>query len=223
MNLILDFIDDGLNRGTLTYEQSRSISKEVFFDSGLFVTSGKFYKGEDYISGKVGEMDFELSELDVRHVSPVSNKLDSIFKGVFLHAVFPEKAQGEIKIWPRNRFQHYSRSVKAFTWQEAINVDYEIMNDWFRSQFVTYALPDTHVIGTLSDPMQEAIANYVYETGKELFMAFSDEMIYVAVSEEKDLLEPYIFRSNLSFELVREFFEDVNLLIKIIEDFDQTH
>lgn len=223
MNLILDFIDDGLNRGTLTYQQNESISRETFFSSGLFVSKAPFYKGEDYISGKVGEMDFELSELDIRHVSPVSNKLDQVFKGVFLHAFFPEETEGEIKIWPRDRFHHYSRAVKAFTWNEGINVDYEIMNDWFRSQFVTYALPDTHVIGILSDPMQEALANYVYETGKELFMAFSDQDIYVAVTEEKDLLEPNILRSNLSFELVREFFEDVQLLLRIIEDFDRTH
>ncbi len=223
MNLVLNFIDDGLNRGTLHYEQFRSIDKETFFESGLFATSARFYKGEDYISGKVGEMDFELSELDVRHVSPVSNKLDTVFKGVFLHATFPEEASGEIKIWPRNRYHYYSRAIKEFTWDDAVNVDHEIMNDWFRSQFVTFALEDTHVIGILSDPMQEALASYVYETGKEMFMAFSDQEIYVAVTEEKDLLEPYIFRSNLSFELVREFFEDVNMLLKIIEDFDQTH
>lgn len=223
MNLILDFIDDGLNRGTLHYEQNKSISRETFFESGLFISKAPFFKGEDYISGKVGETDFELSELDVRHVSPVSNKLDKVFKGVFLYAVFPEETEGEIKIWPRDRFQYYSRAVKAFTWQEAINVDYEIMNDWFRSQFVTYAMPDTHVIGILSDPMQEALASYVYETGKELFMSFSDEHIYIGVSEEKDILEPKIFQSNLSFELVREFFEDVQLLLRIIEDFDRTH
>ncbi len=223
MNLVLDFIDDGLNRGTLTYKQSASISKETFFESGLFSTSARVYKGEDYISGKVGEMDFELSELDVRHISPVSSKLDTVFKGVFLHATFPENTRGEIKVWPRDRFHHYSRAVKEFTWDDAINVDDEIMNDWFRHQFITFALEDTHVIGILSDPMQEALARYVYETGKELFMAFSDREIYVAVTEEKDLLEPYIFRSNLSFELVREFFEDVNMLLEIIEDFDQTH
>jgi hypothetical protein len=223
MNLILDFMDEGLNRGSLMYDQNQSISRETFFQSGLFVGKAPFFKGEDYISGKVGEMDFELSEMDIRQVSPVSNKLDQVFKGVFLHAFFPEETEGEIKIWPRDRFHHYSRAVKAFTWNEGINVDYEIMNDWFRSQFVTYALPDTHVIGILSDPMQEALANYVYETGKEIFMAFSDQDIYVAVTEDKDILEPNILRSNLSFELVREFFEDVQLLLRIIEDFDQTH
>ena len=42
-------------------------------------------------------------------------------------------------------------------------------------------------------------------------------------AEEKDILEPYILRSNLSFELVREFFEAVNLLLQIVEEFDKTH
>lgn len=223
INLILDFIDDGLNRGKLHYDHRKSISRETFFESGLFITSGHYYKGEDYIQGKVGEMDFELSELDVRHVSPVSNKLHTDFKGVFLKAFFPEETQGEIKVWPRDRFQYFSRSVKAFTWDGAVNVDHEILNPNFRALFVTFALEDTHVISILSDPMQKALVKYVYETGKELFMAFSGQDIYVAVTEEKDLLEPNILRSNLSFDLVREFFEDVNLLLKIVEDFDQTH
>lgn len=222
MNLLLDFIDDGLNRGTLTYEQKNHISKDTFKESGLF-TLGQFYKGEDYIQGKVGEMDFELSELDVRAVSPVSNQLDTVFKGVFLYAIFTEDTKGDIKIWPRKRIQHFTKAIKAFTWEGAKNVDHEILNDAFREHFITFALEDTHVAGILSDPMQEAIANYVFETDKELFMAFNNKLIFIGVTEEKDLLEPYVFRSNLSFDLVREFFEDINLLLRIVEDFDQTH
>ncbi|MCA9406835.1 MAG: DUF3137 domain-containing protein, partial [Candidatus Omnitrophica bacterium] len=59
--------------------------------------------------------------------------------------------------------------------------------------------------------------------GKDMFMSFINREIYAAVSEDKDILEPHFFRSNLSFDLVRSFFEDINLLLRIAEDFDQTH
>ncbi|MCB0619636.1 MAG: DUF3137 domain-containing protein, partial [Saprospiraceae bacterium] len=43
---------------------------------------------------------------------------------------------------------------------------------------------------------------------------------YIAITEQKDILEPFVFRSNVSFELVREFFEDIQLLMRIVEDID---
>ena len=97
------------------------------------------------------------------------------------------------------------------------------MNDAFRDAFMTYATKSTHVIGLLSETMQNALVQYRQQSGKEIFISFIDREIYAAVTEEKDLLEPHIFRSNLSFELVKEFFEDINLLLQIAEDFDKTH
>ena len=71
--------------------------------------------------------------------------------------------------------------------------------------------------------MQEAVVDYMDQTNKEIYLAFHDQELYIAVTEPRDILEPYLFRSNLSFELVREFFEDVNLLLLIVEEFDKTH
>lgn len=223
MNLILDFIDDGLNYGTLTYNSKGSIPRSTFLESMIFKTSAPYFNGEDYIEGKIGEMDFKLCELDVREISPVTNSLKYIFKGVFLHAIFNEETEGTIVIWPRAYRQFLTASIKEFTWKGGQNVDHEIMNDAFRETFLVYALEDTHVIGILSEPMQEAIVKYVEQTGKEIYMAFIDRNIYAGITEPRDILEPYLFRSNLSFELVREFFEDIHLALSIVEDFDQTH
>lgn len=223
MNLILDFIDDGLNYGTLSYESKGLISRQCFLDSRIFSTGAPFYQGEDYISGKVGEMDFELCELLVQEPSPVRNRLDYVFKGIFLHATFNEEAEGTIVVWPRELRQYLTKSIRAFTWDGGINVDHEILNEKFREHFLTYATEETHVISILSDPMQEAIVRYREQSGKEMYISFIDRKIYAAITEPKDILEPFIFRSNLSFELVREFFEDINLALSIIEDFDQTH
>ena len=223
MNLVLDFIDDGLNRGTLYYDAKKFIPKQRFMASRIFVTPAQYYEGEDHISGKVGEMPFELCELDVREASPVRTRLEFVFKGVFLYAIFPEEAEGEIVIWPREYQQYHTRAIKSFTWDGGRNVDHEVLNDLFRRHFLTFATEDTHVAGILSEPMQEAIVRYLEQSNKELYLSFIHREIYVAVSEPKDMLEPYIFRSNLSFELVREYFEDINLLLQIIEDFDQNH
>ena len=223
INLILDFIKDGLNYGELEYEAKGYISQDRFKKSRIFVTPAHEYRGEDYIRGKVGEMEFELCELLVKEISAVETKLDYIFKGIFLYAVFPEETEGSLIIWPREAKQFLTRSIKHYTWDGGENVDMEILNPEFRKKFMSYALPDTHVIGIMSDPMQEAIVRYIELTGKEIYLSFIDREIYAAISEPKDILEPSIFRSNLSFELVRDFFEDIHLALSIVRDFDQMH
>jgi len=223
MNLVLDYIDDGLNRGTLMYDPKQKIEKRRFLGSRIFVSPAPFYEGEDFITGKVGEMDFQLCELDVREVSPVATRLDFVFKGVFLYAHFPEEAEGEIIAWPRAYKHYHTRSIRDFTWHGASNVDHEILHAPFQQHFITFATEDTKVASLLTLPMQEAVVEYMEQTNKEIYLSFHDQELYIAVTEPKDILEPYIFRSNLSFELVREFFEDVNLLLLIVEEFDKTH
>ena len=226
MNLVLDFIDDGMNfdpSHPLEYHPKRKIDKARFLKSKIFATQAPYYEGEDFINGRIGEMDFELCELTVKEFSPVRNRLNDVFSGVFLHATFQEETRGRIIIWPRRFRQHLIRSIKKFTWEGGANVDHEVNNETFREAFLTYATEDTHVEGILSGPMQDAIVSYRQQTGKEIYMSFINKEIYAAVTEEKDILEPYLFRSNLSFELIREFFEDINLLLRIAEDFDQTH
>jgi hypothetical protein len=224
VNLILHFMNELLsNYHGLTYDSKKFIPKKRFLQSGIFKTKADFYKGEDYIEGKIGEMDFELCELDVREVSPVSNKLQEIFKGVFLHAIFNEDTVGEIILWPRHKRQFLTRSIKAFTWKGGHNVDHEILNESFREKFIVYATEDTHVVSILSDPMQEAIVHYIEKNNKDIYIAFLDKQIYAGITSEKDILEPNIFSSNLSFTLVKEFYDDIEIALRIVQDFDQTH
>lgn len=223
MQLVLDFIDDQPNIGALTYDPEGGFSKEEFLESGIFVTPGHIYQTEDAIAGKVGEMPFEMCEMNVRENSRVRNRTDYVFKGIFGRATFTEETEGRVLVWPREHRQYLSRAIRQFNRQGGRNVDHEVMNYDFRDAFLTYALEDTHVIGILSEPMQDAIVAYREETGKDIYLSFINEQIYVAITEPKDILEPFIFKSNVSFELVRSFFEDINLLLSIIQDFDQTH
>lgn len=223
MNLVLDFMNDSLNYQELRYDPKAKISKDLFLSSGIFATSAPYYEGEDYISGKVGEMDFALCEISVREISQVSNKLNTVFKGVFLYAIFNEEAEGTIQVWPKKHRQYLSRAIKAFTWEGGENVAHEIMYEPFREMFVVYATEDTHVIGILPEPMQEAIVAYVAHTGKDVYLAFHDQEIFAAVTEPKDILEPKLLTSNLNFEQIREYCEDISMMLRIVQDFDQTH
>jgi hypothetical protein len=51
-------------------------------------------------------------------------------------------------------------------------------------------------------------------------MSFIGNDIYIAVTQEKDLLEPALWQSNVSFELIKEYYDDLTLLLSIIIHID---
>ncbi len=222
VNLLIDFIDDGLNYGTFKYNSKRFIHKNRFLKSMIFQTKAEQYIGEDYINGKIGELDFEMCELNVREVSKVRNRLNYVFRGVFMHTTFNRPLRGKILILPREFKQYLSRSIKEINRIGGIEIK-GFLSPRFNEAFMTFATKNANVSGLLSTIMQEAIVDYRLSTGKEIYISFVETDIYMAITEPKDILEPFIFRSNVSFELVREFFEDIHMLIRLVEDFDESN
>lgn len=224
VGLILDFMNDQMNFSNLSYDARQMIPKLLFQQSNIFATRADYYQGEDFIKGMVGEMPFALSELVVRELSTMTNKLQDVFEGVFLHAIFAEEdTKGHIVVWPRRRKHYLTRSIKEFNFTGGMNQDHEINDPFFGEHFLVYATEETHVQGILSEPMQDILGRYVEMTGKDIYLSFIDRHIFAAISEERDLLEPSIFTSNIHFDLIREFYYDIMLVLKIVEVFDQTH
>ncbi|MFK7810031.1 MAG: DUF3137 domain-containing protein [Saprospiraceae bacterium] len=223
VDLILDFIDDGPNFGTLSYDSKRKIDRKTFVESGLFGTRILEYKGEDFISGKIGELDFELCELDVKALSPVKTDLEEVFRGVFLYTKFNTATQGSVIVWPEKTKQYRTKAIKNFVAKGGYNVDEFMEVESFRELFTTYATPDAQVDKTLNREMQIAIADYKIQTDKAVYFSFSNDKIYIGVTESKDILEPNIFKSNAHIDLVQEFYEDLYTLFDIVERIDQNN
>jgi hypothetical protein len=222
VSLVLDFIDNDVAFKTdLKYIEKGSISKDTFAASRLFNTAAPDFVGEDYITGGMGELEFEMSELSVKEFSPVRDRLDDVFRGVFLHARFSHEVQssdGEILVLPRHRKPFLSKTIKAFTVK--FGKIYEPQNAHFRNEFVVYKTENANIRGFLSHDMQNAILKYRHKEQKDIYMSFIGSDIYIAVTQEKDLLEPLLWQSNVSFDLIREFYHDITLLLSIIKDID---
>lgn len=218
INLILEFLD----LESFEYHPKKSFSKQDFMASRIFSSPAPSYVGEDFIKGKIGEVvEFEMGELNVREFSKVRSRLNYVFRGVMLKAKFDEQLKGKIYILPEEFQQYLTRSIKHFTKEGAFPIELE--NEDFENIFMVYATPKAPVSQLLSPEVQQMLVKARMEVGKEIYISFIDSYIYIAVTEDRDLLEPYIFQSNVSFELVREFYEDLSLLFSIIEDFDIHH
>lgn len=223
VDLILDFIDDGPNFGTLAYDSKKVIDKKLFMQSGLFGTRILEYNGEDHISGKIGELDFELCELSVKAMSRVKTSLDEVFRGVFLYTKFNTITQGAVIVWPKETKQYRTKAIKNFVKHGGRNVDEYMEVESFRELFTTYATANAHIDKTLNREMQIALADYRIQTDKAVYFSFMVDHIFIGVTEPKDILEPFIFKSNAHFDLVREFFEDLQMLFSIVEKIDSNN
>lgn len=223
VSLVLDFINQSPNYRELTYRADKMVGKDRFARSELFVGRNVTYEGEDYIKGLVGEMPFELSELYVQEISRASNRMELIFGGIFIHAIFNEESHGHLVAWPRSEMRYLRRSIREFIARGGMDAEIELQEPAFREHFVVYAKQNTVVHNILTQPMQKALTNFIEETGHDLYFAVHDQNVFAAISHDRDLLEPNIFSSNLNFGLIREFYTDISLMLHIIQDFDQTH
>ncbi|THH41061.1 DUF3137 domain-containing protein [Neolewinella litorea] len=223
MRLLLDFINDLPNFRSLEYDPKRPILADRFERSGLFRPNPDSYHAEDYIRGLVGEMAFEMGEAYVQEISPASNRLELVFSGLFVHAIFSEETTGRLAVWPRHKLRRLKRSVDAYVGNRGRSADVEILNPAFQEIFAVYAHPGTKVAGILTPPMQDALVGFYEREGRDLYFAVHNQDLFIGLEHGYDLLEPRFFRSNLSFQLIRKFYTDIMLILTVIQDFDQTH
>ncbi len=224
VTLVLDFIDNDVNYRELRYQAKGGIPKEKFLASKIF-TRADIYHAEDFITGWVRELPFEMCELDVREFSPVRSKLDLVFRGVFVCGDFYRADMlGSVLILPDTYRKYLSRSERAFHRMGGRRVKKQLLDE-FEAVFDTYATPQVRVADVISEDLQRAILRFrerflKANQQKDIYLSIIEDNVYIALSHPKDLLEPSLFRNNASFEVVREFYEDIRLLLEILSELD---
>ncbi len=215
MNLILQYIDPELR-----YYNKDFIPADTFQRSGFFGFRPAVYEGEDYIRGQVGEVTYELCELDLKHPSPIRNRVERIFRGIFFHANMPWTFKGKMVLIPKENWQFNTRTIKYAT---AMGGNPVALSPELDRYFKAYAQDNLPVQELLSSSLVQTILNIRETKGKKVYMSFVDGHLYIAIEEPKDLLEPELFRSNTNFEVVSNFYEELLMLNNLVRELDLTH
>lgn len=224
VELILDFIDNDVNFSFEGYNPKGLISKKEFLESRIFTTADD-YAGEDLIRGQVRETPFELCELRVKEFSPVRNKLDYIFRGVFLIGDYKRwDLHGGVLALPDAYRKYLSRSERAFHLVGGRRVKENLLPE-FEAFFDTYATPDIKIHEVISEDLQHVILKFRQQflkrnRQKDIYFSIIADRIYVALTQDKDLLEPSLFRNNANFDTVSEFYSDIHLLLQLVLEVD---
>ena len=222
--LLLDFIDNDVNFTFEQYDPKGFIPPATFLESKIF-TSVEDYTGEDLMRGQVRETPFQLCELRVREFSQVRNRLDYVFRGIFLVGDFQRwDMHGGVLVLPDAYRKYLNRSEKAFHLIGGRRVTQNLLPA-FEAFFDTYATPDVRIQDVISTDMQEVILQFRQQflqvnREKEIYFSIIGDKIYLALTQDKDLLEPSLWRSNASYAVVRELYEDIRLLLELVKEVD---
>ena len=224
VELLLDFIDNDVNFTFKGYEPKGKIPVENFLESRIFTTADD-YIGEDLISGQVRETPFEACELRVREFSDVRNRLDYVFRGIFLIADYQRwDMHGGVLVLPDAYRKYLSRSERAFHLMGGRRIRGSVLPE-FEAIFDTYATPDARIKDIVSTEMQRTILQFrrLFQQSnreKEIYFSIIGDKIYLALTQDRDLLEPSLFVTNVSFEMVKEFYDDLALLLNLVKEVD---
>lgn len=214
-------VDAGLN-----YNPKGHISLQEFQQSRIFLNQVDRFAGEDLVSGTLGQTSIRFSEI---HAEYKTESRDSdgnsqtnwhtIFKGVFLIADFNKHFRNLTLVLP-------DTAEKLFGWVgeklQAMNVTrpelVKLEDPEFENHFVVYSENRVEARYILSPSLMRRLVDYRKKTRKNLSISFVNDHIMMAIPYSHNLFEPNILKSNLAFETIKKFLEDIHLFAGVVED-----
>jgi len=210
----------------LRYYPERKISRSQFEYSKLYTKGIDRYKGEDYISGKLGETDFEFSEVHAQYKTTStdskgrrSTSWHTIFRGIFFIADFHKNFHTRTVVLPDTAEKLFGflgqklQSMNLFRGQLI-----KLENPDFEREFCVYGDDQIEARYILSPSLMERILSYKRKFGSDMRLAFVDSKVYVALSSNKNRFEPKMFQPINDGKLLNEYRADLDLIIGIVED-----
>jgi hypothetical protein len=218
---IIAFLDPNL-----IYESKSYIPSPIFRLSNIFKTSPDRYTGDDYVSGMIGATKVEFSEI---HAEYKTESRDSkghkkthwhtIFRGIFFIADFNKSFIAKTVVLPdkaEKLFGRFGQTLQSWTgiWGQLVKMD----DPDFEKEFVVYSGDQVEARYLLSTSIMKRILDFKNKAKKTIYISFSGQNIYVAIPYGKNLFEPKIFKTLLDFEPVKEYFEELSLVLNVVED-----
>ncbi|MHC4388458.1 MAG: DUF3137 domain-containing protein, partial [Planctomycetota bacterium] len=167
---IITFIDDNL-----TYASHRFIPKSTFMASEIFKTRPNRYKGDDYVSGKVGATQIEFSELHAEYESGSGKNRSrrTVFKGLFFIADFNKHFVCKTIVLPDTAEKLFGGFGKMFqAWNVLRGQLIKLEDPEFEKLFVVYGDDQIQARYILSTSLMERIVDFKRKTNRPVYLSF---------------------------------------------------
>jgi ABC-type multidrug transport system fused ATPase/permease subunit len=219
---IVRFVDKNLS-----YAPEKGIGQQTYMDSQIFLTRPDRYKCEDYVSGKIGETQIEFSEIHSEYKTEHTDskghrqtQWHTIFRGLFFIADFNKNFQGTTVVLPDLAEKTFGFIGKIFqSWNLTRKGQLIKLEDpEFEKLFVVYGDDQITARYILTPGLMQRLVKFRESLHNTIFLSFKDSKVYIAISINRNLFEPRIFRSNEDFGLIEDYFENLELAVQIIEE-----
>ncbi len=218
----------------LSYAPSSSISREEYFDSKLFTKGVDRFKGDDLVTGTIDKTDIRFSELHTEYKSTTTDSKGrrkttwhTIFKGIFFIGDFHKDFKTTTVCLPdyaENFFGGLFKSFQSANRKGASLIQMD--HPQFEKYFKVYADDAVEAHYLLTPGMMERIVELREEYDHDMYIAFVDGHINIAVSVPRNLfeapnlwfkgdLQPLLKEYNHYLELGKEIVEQLNLNLRI--------
>ena len=214
---IVGYIDKNL-----TYIPQDHVSHGEFALSNIFLHHADSYKGDDRVYGKIGATEINFSECIAKYRTKDSKgrtHYTTFFKGLFFIADFNKHFKGKTIVLPDTAEKLFG-SIGSFLQKRNLARPelIKLEDPEFEKFFVVYADDQIEARYILSTSLMKRICDYKKKSNKKIYLSFVASKVFVAVSYKKNLLEPRIFRTMLDFNIIKEYYEDLQLAISIVEE-----
>jgi hypothetical protein len=218
---IVRFIDQGL-----VYCPRGHVSPVEFNSSRIFTQRPDRMRGDDLVEGKIGYTNIRFSEVQAERKTQSTGRqghrrkrYSTIFKGLFFIGDFNKKFHGKTVVLPDSA-ERLLGSVGSFLQSvnrsrgEVIRMD----NPEFEKYFVVYGDDQIESRYILSTSLMQRILDFRKKTDKRVYISFVGSDVFVAIPYKRSLFEPSVFYKLTSFKGAHEHFENLNLVLGIVDD-----
>jgi len=210
----------------LAYLPESGISESRFQLSGIFEHRIDRYHCEDLIQGSAGKTRIEFSEL---HAEYKTESVDSkghrqtqwhtIFKGLFFIADFNKHFNGRTFVLPDTAEKLLGRFGQTLQGLDKSHGELVRLEDpVFEKEFAVYSTDQVEARYILSPALMHRMLEFRRKTGATVYFSFIGGKVNIGISSQKNRFEPRLFSTVLDIEMAREFVNDLQLALGIVED-----
>ncbi|MEI9921550.1 MAG: DUF3137 domain-containing protein [Bacteroidota bacterium] len=211
---------------SLSYNASQCISSNDYHKSKLYLQNINRYKGDDLVTGKVGQTYIRFSELCTENETKSrdsngreSKSVERIFRGLFFVADFNKKFIGETIVLPDTAESLFGSFGTMFQkWNMSRDQLVKMEDVDFEKAFAVYSNDQVEARYILSTSLMQRILQFREKTRSKIGLSFIDSEVFIAVPLKENLFEAPFFSSMIKFDMIDGFNKYLVLFVGIVED-----
>lgn len=205
------------------YQADAHVGALEFKSSKLFSRSYSIFRGDDLVAGKIGKTDFRSSELEVKYEvgSGENREYHSLFGGFFFHADFNKHFSGETYVFHgdlEDSVQTLRNLSSGKSSAKKTGEFIQLENPEFRKIFKVSSTDQQEARYILTPKIMEALVKLYKKYPQPTHISFIGKRVYFAISFNKQLFEPRIFKPVAAFEEVEQLYNLFMLNAELIQE-----